>query len=65
MAGWIWTKFGMEVVLKEGKVLGGFRPGTPTPTPGYGVRKGGAGCLWSLNHVFWRKLYKTKVAGHP
>ena len=50
MAGQIGTKFGTEVVLDRGKVLGGFQPGTP---PYYGVRKGGAGCLWSLNCVFW------------
>ena len=67
-AGRIRTKFGTEVVLKGGKVLGGVStryPHPPPPTPGYGVRKGGAGCLWSLNRAFWQKLYKTKVAGHP
>ena len=31
MAGRIGMKFGTEVVLKGGKVLGGYRPGTPTP----------------------------------
>ena len=41
---------------------GGFNP-VPPPPPGYGVCKGGMGCLWSLNRAFWRKLYKTKVAG--
>ena len=35
------------------------------PTPGYGVCKGGTGCLWSHSSEFWQKLYKTKVAGHP
>ena len=35
------------------------------PTPGYGVCKGGMGCLWNLNHVFWWKLYKTIVARRP
>ena len=30
-AGRIWKKFGTEVVLKGRKVIGGFRPGTPTP----------------------------------
>ena len=57
-------KFGTEVVLEGRKVLGrGCWP--HTPTPGYGVRKGGTGCLWSLSHVFWQKLHKTEVAGHP
>ena len=50
-AGQIWMKFGMDMVLKGGKVLGGFQPCTPTPR--YGVRKGGTGCLWSRNIVFW------------
>ena len=31
MAGRIGMKFGTEVVLKGGRFLGGFRPGTPTP----------------------------------
>ena len=60
MAGQIRMKFGTEVVLEGGKVLGGgggFDPAPPPPW--YGVRKGGAGCLWSLNRAFWRKLYKT------
>ena len=59
-AGRIGTKFGMEVVLEGGKVLGGvsaWYPHPPTPGYGYGVRKGGTGCLWSLNHAFWQKLY--------
>ena len=60
-AGWIGTKFGTEVVLEGGRFLGGFRPGTPTPR----VKCAYRGCLWSLNRAFWRKLYKTKVAGHP
>ena len=63
MAGWIGMKFGTEVVLEGGRFLGGFN--LVPPPPGYGVRKGGPGCLWSLNRAFWRKLYKTKVAGHP
>ena len=63
-AGRIGTKFGTEVVLEEGKGLGGVSARYPHP-PGYGVHKGGAGCLWSLNRAFWRKLYKTKVGGHP
>ena len=58
MAGRIETKFGTEVVLEGGKVLGGV-------STRYRVHKGGAGCLWSLNRAFWQKLYKTKVAGHP
>ena len=58
-------KFGNEVVLRGGKVLGGGgSPGNPPP-PGYRVDKGGPGCLWSLSHVFWQKYYKTKVAVHP
>ena len=63
-AGRIGTKFGTEVVLEGGKVLGFFLT-QYTPPPVYGVRKGGTGCLWSLNRAFWRKLYKTKVAGQP
>ena len=54
-AGRIGTKFGTEVVLEGGRFLGGFDP--VPPPPGYGVRKGGAGCLWSLNRAFWQKLY--------
>ena len=60
----IGTKFGTEVVLEGGKVLGRVSTRYPNP-PGYGVRKGGVGCLWSLNRAIWRKLYKTKVAGRP
>ena len=26
---------------------------------------GDLGCLWSLSHAFWLKLYQTKVAGRP
>ena len=46
-AGRIGMKFGTEVVLEGGKVS------TRYPPPGYGVHKGGAGCLWSLNRAFW------------
>ena len=42
---------------RGGKVLGGVSTRYPHPP--------GTGCLWSLNRAFWRKLYKTKVAGHP
>ena len=60
---WIWMKFGAEVVLEGGKVLGG---STGYPPLGYGVHKGVAvGCLWSLSLLFWKKLYLTKFAGHP
>ena len=60
--GWIWMKFVTEAVHEGRKVLGGC-PGTPPS--GYGVHKGGTGGLWSLDHAFWQKLYKTKVgAGH-
>ena len=62
-AGRIGMKFGTEVVLEGGRFLGGFNP--VPPPPGYGVHKGGTGCLWSLNLAFWQKLYKTKVVGHP
>ena len=57
-AGRIGMKFGTDVVLEGGV-------STRYPHPGYRVRKGGVGCLWSLNRAFWRKLYKTKVAGRP
>ena len=39
---------------------------TPYPVP-WGIR-GPAGCavgFWSLTHVFWQKLKKTKVDKHP
>ena len=38
-AGWIWMKFGTEVVLEGGKVLGGGLDLVPS-TPRYRVRKG-------------------------
>ena len=62
-AGQITMKFGKEVVLKGGKVLGFFGP--VPPPPGSGVHKGGLGCLKSLRGAFWQNLYKTKVVGHP
>ena len=53
-AGQIAMKFGLEVVLKGGKVLGGGGGLTRySPHPGYGVQKGDRGGLWSLSHVFW------------
>ena len=52
-AGWIGTKFGTEVVLEGGKVLGGVSTQYPHPHPRYEVHKGGVGCLWSLNCAFW------------
>ena len=64
MAGRIGMKFGTEVVLEGGRFLGFFFYPVPH-APGFGVHKGGSGCLWSLNHAFWQKLFKTKVAGHP
>ena len=56
-------KFGTEVVLKGEGSSGGFDPVPPSPR--YGVRKGGAGCHWSLNRAFWRKLIKQKLQGAP
>ena len=50
-AGQIGMKFGTEVVLEGGRFLGFFDP--VPPPPGYGVCKGGMGCLCSLNRVFW------------
>ena len=41
MAGQITIKFGTVVVLDGGRFLGGFQ----YPHPGYGVRKGGVGCV--------------------
>ena len=32
---------------------------------GYRVHKGGLGCPWSLSHLFWQKLHKTKVSECP
>ena len=43
-AGWIWTKFGTEVVLEGGRFLGGGGGQHDTPTPGYEVHKGGMVC---------------------
>ena len=63
-AGWIWMKFGTEVVLEGGKVLGGGGSTWYPPPPGTGCVKGYGG-LWSLNHAFWQNHYKVKVAGHP
>ena len=51
MAGRIGMKFSMEVVLKGGRFLVFFD--LVPISPGYGVRKGGMGCLWSLNCAFW------------
>ena len=62
-AGKIAMKFGTEVVLKGGKVLGGFWLGTPDPV-GMGCIKG----VWvplEPQPCILAKLYKTKVAGHP
>ena len=36
----------------------------PEPQPPR-VHKGGTGCLWSLSHSFWQKLYKQKLQGAP
>ena len=52
------VKFGMEVVL-EGRFWRG--SSTQYPPLGLGCLKG-CGGLWSLSHVFWQKLFKTKVA---
>ena len=49
---WIWMKFGTEVVLEGEGSWGSFNP-----PPGSVVHKGGLGCLWSLSHAFWQKLY--------
>ena len=59
----IGMKFGTEVVLEggEGSWGGGFNM-IPPPS-GYGVHKGGLGCLWSLSRAFWQKLNRTKVVG--
>ena len=50
-AGQIGMKFGM-VVLEGRKDLGGGGFDPVPPPPGYGVHKGGVGCLWSLNRAF-------------
>ena len=65
-AGQIRMKFGTEGVFACVKVWGGGGGLTwYPPPPGYRVHKGGMGGLWSLNCAFWRKLYRTKIAGHP
>ena len=56
-AGWIGIKFGTEEVLVVRRFWFFL---TWYPPPGYGVCKGGMGCL---SHEFWQKLYKTKVEG--
>ena len=63
-AGRIGTKFGTEVVLEGGKVLGGFRPGTPTPT-GTGYVKGVRGASGASTVRFGKNFTKQKLQGTP
>ena len=63
-AGQIGTKFGTEVVLEGGKVLGGFRPGTPTP-PGTGCVKGVRGASGASTVCFGKNFIKQKLQGTP
>ena len=63
-AGRIGTKFGTQVVLEGGKVLGGFRPGTPTP-PGTGCGKGVRGASGASTVRFGKNFIKQKLQGTP
>ena len=63
-AGRIGTKFGTEVVLKGGKVLRGFRPGTPTPL-GTGCVKGVWGASGASTVHFGENFIKQKLQGTP
>ena len=58
-AGWIWTKFGTEVVLEGGRFLGGGVNMLP-PTPGYEVHKGGTVCSVASAIRFGKNLMKQK-----
>ena len=65
MAGPIGTKFGTEVILEGGKVLWGFRPGTPTPTLGMGCVKGVRGASGASTVCFGENFIKQKLQGTP
>ena len=63
-AGRIGTKFGTEVVLEGGKVLGVFLTRYPHP-PGYGVRKGVWGASGASTVRFGKNFIKQKLQGAP
>ena len=63
-AGRIGKKFGTEVVLDGGKVLGGFQPGTPIP-PGTGCVKGVWGASGASGVHFGENFIEQKLQGTP
>ena len=65
-AGRIGTKFGTEVVLEGGKVLGGFWPVPPLPTPpGMGCIKGVWGASGASTMRFDENFIKQMLQGNP
>ena len=62
--GRIGTKFGTEVVLEEGKVLGGVSTRYPTP-PGTGCVKGVRGASGASTVRFGKNFIKQKLQGTP
>ena len=62
-AGQITMKFGKEVVLKGGKVLGFFGPVPPPPGPG--CIKGVWGALRASGVHFGKTFIKQKLLGTP
>ena len=64
MAGRIGTKFGTEVVLKGGKVLGGVLTRYPNPL-GTGCVKGVRGASGASTVRFGENFIKQKLQGTP
>ena len=63
-AGRIGTKFGTEVVLEGGKVLGGVSTRYPHP-PGTGCVKGVRGASGASTVCFGKNFIKQKLQGTP
>ena len=63
-AGRIGTKFGTEVVLEGGKVLGGVSTRYPHP-PGMGCVKGVRGASGASTARFGKNYIKQKLQGTP
>ena len=63
-AGRIGTKFGTEVVLERGKVLGGVSTRYPHP-PGTGCVKGVRGASGASTVRFGKNFIKQKLQGTP
>ena len=64
-AGRIGTKFGTEVVLEGGKVLGGVSTRYPPPPPGTGCVKGVRGASGASTVRFGKNFIKQKLQGTP